>query len=148
LFCFGHDQRKEDYFMQALYQAIQGIHNLVGLITIGLTIAAAYILLGTGRTSSNGAGRVLRFDAISASVQALLGIVLVVIGWLVNGAGYIASFWLHYLLGIVAVGVISVAAARGRRAPDSAARTYGIMFLVGLVLVAVTWYIGFFQVLV
>lgn len=134
--------------MQALYQAVQGIHNLVGIITIGLTIAAAYILLGTGRTTSTGAARVLRFDAISASVQALLGIVLVGIGWVLNGAGYIATFWLHYLLGIVAVGVISAAAARGRRAPDSAARTYGIVFLAGLLLVAVTWYVGFFQVLI
>ena len=131
--------------MGSLYGIIVTIHNAVGGITLLLTLAAAGVLLATARTTSSLSSTIVRADTISASIQATLGILLVILGLVLGNAGYIGGLWLHYLLGIAAVGVISVIAGRARRAPDAEARRYGLILLGVLVLVLVTFLIGQFK---
>jgi cytochrome bd-type quinol oxidase subunit 2 len=128
-----------------LYDIIVTIHNAVGGITLLLTIAAAGVLLATARTTSALSSTIVRADMISASIQATLGIVLVVVGLVIFDAATMGRLWLHYLLGITTVGVISVVAARARRAPDTEARRYGLILLGVLVLVLVTFLVGQFK---
>lgn len=131
--------------MESLYGIIANIHNAIGGITLLLTLAAAAVLLVTARTTSSLSSSIVRADMISASIQATLGILLVLVGLLLGNAAYIGGLWLHFLLGIVSVGVISVVAARARRAPDAEARRYGLMLVGVLVLVLVTFLIGQFK---
>ncbi len=130
--------------MDGLYGILTGIHNGVGSLTLLLTLVAAGMLLFMARTGGPTA-LVLRADLISASVQFLLGVVLIVVAWVSFGAGYVGGFWLHYLLGIVAVGVVSAVTARARRAPDSAARRYGLTLLGVVALVLLTFLVGQYQ---
>lgn len=128
--------------MAGLYNVIRILHNAFGGLTLLLTLVAALLLLITARTTSQGSALALRGNSISASIQALLGILMVILGIVVGNAAYIANLWLHYLLGIVSVGVISALAARARRSPDSDARRFGGILLGVLVLVALTFYLG------
>ena len=128
--------------MDGLYNVIRILHNAFGGLTLLLTLVAALLLLVTARTTSQGSALALRGNSISASIQALLGIVMVILGILIGNAAYIGNLWLHYLLGLVSVGVISVFAARARRSPDSEARRFGGILLGVLVLVAITFYLG------
>jgi|GEM_PF-4256670 len=127
--------------MQNAYAILTTIHNAVGGITLLLTIASAVLLLATGRTGGTNT-LVLRSTLLAASIQFLLGLLLVILGLVVFNVGYVGAYWLHYLLGIVSVGLISVAVARGRRAPDSEARRYGGMLLGVLVVVLITFLVG------
>ncbi len=127
--------------MDGLYGVLTTLHNAVGGLTVLLTLAAAGMLLVTARTSG-GTALVLRSDLISASMQFLLGVLLIVVGWASFGGGYVATFWLHYLLGVVTVGAVSAVTARARRAPDGAARRYGLALGGVLVLVLLTFLVG------
>lgn len=131
--------------MGSLYSVIATIHNAIGGLTLLLTIAAALVLLFTARTTSSGSALVLRADLISASVQGTLGVLLIVLGVLIGNGSYIAGLWLHFLLGIAAVGVISAFTARARRSPDSEARRYGGILLGIVVLVLITFLVGQFK---
>jgi Ca2+/Na+ antiporter len=128
--------------MDGLYEVMRILHNAFGGLTLLLTLAAALVLLVTARTTAQGSSLVLRADLISASVQALLGITMFALGFAVRGSAYMANLWLHYLLGIAAVGLISAMVARARRSPDGEARRYGGILLGVLVLVAITFWIG------
>ncbi len=127
--------------MAGLYNIIRVAHNAVGGITLLLTIVATVLLLTTRRTSSGSSLIALRADLISASLQFVLGLLLVVISF-ITGIGYGAHLWVHYLLGIASVGVISVLVARARRAPDNEARRYGLLLLAVAVLVFITFTVG------
>ena len=131
--------------MGNLYGIIVTIHNAVGGITLLLTIAAAAVLLATGRTTSQLSSTIVRADLISASIQFVLGLLLVIMAFVLGNASYIGGMWLHFLLGIAAVGVISMMAARARRAPTLEARRYGLIFVGILVLVLVTFLVGQFR---
>lgn len=128
--------------MAGLYNVIRILHNAFGGLTLLLTLVAALLLLITARTTSQGSALALRGNSISASIQAVLGILMVILGVVIGNAAYIGNLWLHYLLGIVSVGVISAFAARARRSPDSDARRFGGILLGVLVLVAITFYLG------
>ena len=128
--------------MGGLYNIIKAVHNAVGGLTLLLTIAATVLLLTTRRTSSGSTGLVLRADLVSASLQFVLGALLVVVGLSVGNTGYIGGLWVHYLFGIASVGVVSTLVARARRAPDSEARRYGMLMLGVVVLVLLTFLIG------
>ncbi len=127
--------------MDGVYRILTTLHNAVGGLTLLLTLAAAGMLFVTARTSG-GTALVLRSDLISASVQFLLGVLLIVVACASFGGGYVATFWLHYLLGVVTVGAVSAVSARARRAPDAAARRYGLMLAAVLVLVLLTFLVG------
>lgn len=129
--------------MGGVYDIIRTVHNAVGGITLLLTIASAIVLLATARTTSQVSSTVVRANHISAALQGLLGVILIVLGLVIGIAT--ASLWLHYILGIAAVGVISVFAARAHRAPDAEARRFGLIFLGIVVLVLVTFLIGQFN---
>lgn len=120
-----------------VYNLLVTLHNAFAGLTLLLTLAAALILLFTSRTTSTGATLALRGNLISASIQGLLGILLIVLN-----TGNLAQMWLHILLGLASVGVISAFAGRARRSPDSEARRYGGIMLGILVLVAVTFTLG------
>lgn len=128
--------------MDGLYNVIRILHNAFGGLTLLLTLVSALLLLATARTTSQGSALALRGNSISASIQALLGILMVILGIVIGNAAYIGNLWLHYLLGLVSVGVISAFAARARRSLDSDARRFGGILLGVLVLVAITFYIG------
>lgn len=128
--------------MTNVYGVLVTLHNAFAGLTLLLTLVAAVLLLVTSRTTSRASSLVLRADLISASLQFVFGLLLVVVGLVVIGAASVLAFWYHYLLGIIAVGVISALVARGRRAPDTEARRYGLLFLAALLLVGVTFYIG------
>lgn len=128
--------------MSTLYQALKGIHNLVGILTLLAALAAAAILLATASTQRGRTPLALRVSTIVASLQGLLGIVLIVIALLAFGAGYVGTFWFHYLLGLVSVALVSVVAARARRAPDSSARTYGGLLIGIVVVIALAYWVG------
>lgn len=128
--------------MTGVYDLLRTLHNAFGGLTLLLTIVAAVLLLATARTTSRGTTLALRADLISASVQFVIGVLLIALGFAVADVAYVAGFWLHYLLGIIAVGVVSVAAARARRAPDAEARRYGLLFLGVLAIVLVTFLVG------
>jgi hypothetical protein len=131
--------------VEGLYGIVVTVHNAVGGITLLLTLAAAAVLLATARTTSTLSSGVVRANMISASLQATLGILMVILGLIMGSAGYIGSLWLHYLLGIASVGVISAIAGRAQRAPDAEARRYGGILLGVLVLVLVTFLVGQFK---
>ncbi len=131
--------------MAALYQALKGIHNLVGGLALLAVLVAAVILLVTARTQGGSTPLVLRVAMIVASLQGLLGILLIVTALLAFNAAYVGTFWFHYVLGIVSVGLVSAVTARARRAPDSAARTYGGLLIGIVLLVAFTYWIGMTQ---
>jgi cytochrome bd-type quinol oxidase subunit 2 len=128
-----------------LYNVTLILHNSFGGLTLLLTLVAAVILLATARTTSRGASLALRGSLISASLQFVFGLALVVIGFAMGRSGEITSYWLHYLLGFVAVGVLSAVAARGRRAADQDARRYGSLLLGVFLLVLVTFLVGQFR---
>jgi heme A synthase len=128
-----------------VYELLTTIHNATGGLTLIATLIAALTLLITARTSSTGSALALRADLILASLQGLLGIVLVVLGFATRGSGYIAQYWFHYLLGLTAVGVVSVMVARARRAPNNDARRYGGILLGVFVLVLVAFLAGQFR---
>ncbi|HEX6292384.1 MAG TPA: hypothetical protein VFZ66_24575 [Herpetosiphonaceae bacterium] len=131
--------------MDGLYSVIVTIHNIFGGLTLLLTLVAAVMLFVTARTTAQGSALVLRADLISASIQATLGILLIILGLIMGNGAYIGGLWLHYIFGIAAVGVVSAMAARARRAPDSEARRYGGILLGVLLLVLVTFMIGQFK---
>jgi heme A synthase len=128
-----------------MYNVLVTIHNIFGGLTLLLTLAAGVLLLATARTTSQGAALVLRGALISASIQALLGIVMVLYP-VFGGSTQILPFWLHYLLGLVTVGVVSAITARARRSPDSEARRYGGILLGVFALVLVTFLVGQFKI--
>lgn len=136
---------QEVLLVDGLYEIIVTIHNAVGGITLLLTLAAAGVLLATARTTTSLSSTIVRADTISASIQATLGILLVILGLVIFDAATMGRLWLHYLLGIITVGVISVIAARARRAPDAEARRYGLILLGVLALVLVTFLVGQYQ---
>ena len=130
--------------MGNLYNLITNVHNLVGSLTLLLTITAGAMLLWTARTTG-GSGLVLRANLASASLQGLLGVVLVILGVTLGNGGYLAGLWLHFLLGIVTVALVSAMAGRARRAPDAEARRYGALLLALVVVVLITFLVGQFQ---
>lgn len=132
--------------MDFVYETIRTIHNAVGGLTLLLTLAAAVTLLLGARTSAPGPALVLRSTLVSASLQGLLGITLLILAAVFFGVGYFAGWlWLHILLGLAAVGLVSVTTARTRRAPDSAARRYGSMLLGVFVVVLLAFLLGQFR---
>jgi Ca2+/Na+ antiporter len=130
--------------LAGLYDILRTIHNAVGGITLVLTLAAAGVLLATARTTTTLSSSLVRANVISASLQFVLGVLLIVVGFVIGIGAALGGLWLHILLGIASVGVISSVAARARRAPDAEARRYGLMLLGVLVLVLVTFLIGQF----
>lgn len=128
-----------------MYQGIVTIHNIFGGLTLLLTLVAAVMLLATARTTTQGSALVLRGALISASIQGLLGIVMVLYP-VFGGSSQILPFWLHYVLGLAAIGVVSAIAARARRSPDSEARRYGGILLGVFALVLVTFLVGQFRI--
>lgn len=128
--------------MDTLYQAITGIHNLVGIITLLTTLVAGGLLLAR-RSTAGSSAVALRSALISASTQGTLGLLLVILGLVSRGLGYVGTFWFHYLLGLITVGVVSAFAGRARRASDREAGRYGGILLGIVVLVAITYYVGF-----
>lgn len=131
--------------MAGVYDVLTTLHNAVGGLTLLLTIAAAAMLLITARTTSSGTALVLRADLIVASLQFVIGALLVVLGFVIGNAAFVLGFWYHYLLGIITVGLISTMAGRARRAPDSEARRYGLFFVGVLVVVLITFLVGQFM---
>jgi len=131
--------------MATLYQALKGIHNLVGVVTLLAALVAGIVLLATARTQAGRTPLALRAAVLSASLQGLLGILLIVIALVAFGVGYVGTFWLHYLLGLAAVGLVSVLTGQARRAPDSAARRYGGALLGVVVVVAIAYWVGMTQ---
>lgn len=131
--------------MATLYQALKGIHNLVGGVTLLATLVAGGILLATARTTGGRTPLALRAAILSASLQGLLGILLIVIALVAFGAGYVVSFWPHYVLGLASVALVSVLTGQARRAPDSAARRYGGALLGVAVVVVIAYWIGMTQ---
>ena len=125
-----------------LYGVVLILHNSFAGLTLLFALVAAVILLATSRTTSRGASLALRVALISASLQFVFGLALVVIGLAGGNVAYLAGLWLHYLLGIVSVGVLSAVAARGRRAPDAQARQYGLRLLGVVLLVLITFLVG------
>lgn len=125
-----------------LYGVVLILHNSFAGLTLLLALVAAVILLATARTTSRAASIALRAALISASIQFVFGLVLVVLGLVAGNVAGVAALWLHYLLGIVAVGVLSAVAARGRGAPDTQARQYGLRLLGVVLLVLITFLVG------
>jgi hypothetical protein len=130
-----------------MYELILNIHNTVGSLTLLLTIVTALMLLITARVSTTFPAIALRATLISASLQALLGITLLVM-LLTRSTGYAVSLWLHYALGLTAVALVSVVVARARRSSDSAARRYGGMMLGVVVVVLLAFLAGQFRLTV
>ena len=130
--------------MEGTYALIRTIHNAVGGITLLLTLLSAGWLLAAARTSG-GPGTALRLNMLSASLQGLLGAVLVVLALLTFGGGYAATYWFHYLLGILSVGAVSAITARARRSPDSESRRFGLILGGVLLLVLITFLVGQFK---
>ncbi len=118
------------------------LHNIVGTITLLLTLLASVALLVTARTQVTANQLLLRGALISVSLQFLLGALLVLVAFVAFGVSYAAQYWLHYLLGFISVGVVSAVTARGRRAPDAAARRFGATMLGVALLVLVTFLVG------
>jgi hypothetical protein len=131
--------------MDQLYSVTLILHNSFAGLTLLLTLVAAVILLTTSRTTSSAASIALRGSLISASLQFVFGLALVVIGFGLGNTAYVTGFWLHYLLGFITVGVLSAVAARGRRAADQDARRYGSLLLGVFLLVLVTFLVGQFH---
>ncbi len=130
-----------------MYETLRTIHNAVGGLTLLLTLVAAATLLLMARTSTPGPALILRGTLVSASLQGLLGITLLILAAVFFGTGYFAGWlWLHILLGLAAVGLVSVVTARARRAPDSEARRYGSMLLGVLVVVLLAFLVGQFRI--
>lgn len=131
--------------MGQLYGLVLTMHNAVGGLTLLLTLAAAVILLATARTRTTAPALVLRGSLISASVQFLLGVTLIITAIVIGRGGEIGNYWFHYLLGILSVGLVSVFTARARRAPDTDARRYGAILLGVLAVVLATFLVGQFR---
>ncbi len=125
-----------------LYGVVLVLHNSFAGLTLLLALVAAVILLTTSRTTSRGASLALRVALICASLQFVFGLVLVLLGLVGGNATGVAALWLHYLLGLLSVGVLSATAARGRRAPDAQARQYGLRLLGVVLLVLITFLVG------
>lgn len=125
-----------------LYPPLMTLHNIVGTLTLLLTLAAGVVLLATARTHLSASQLLLRGALISVSLQFLLGALLVLVALIAFGVSYAAQYWLHYLLGFISVGVVSAVTARGRRAPDAAARRFGAALLGVALLVLVTFLVG------
>lgn len=134
--------------MGRLYSLLLTLHNALGGLTLLLTIAAALVLLFTQRATSSGSALILRADLISASLQFVIGVILLVVSALSIGTGNTARYWFHYLLGIAAVGVVSAVVARARRGGDSQARRYGLIMLGVVVLVLATFLAGQYRNLI
>ena len=128
--------------MGSLYGIIVTTHNTVGTLTLLMTIAVAIVLVATARTTSSLSSTLLRTYVLIASIQFVLGLILVIMGLVLGNAAYIGGLWFHFLFGIATVGVVTVMAARARRAPDSEARRYGLIFAGLVVLVLVTYLVG------
>lgn len=133
-FCVLH-ARKEG--LLDMYGLVLTLHNAFAGLTLLLTLVASLVLLFTARTSSTGSALALRADVISASIQGLLGILLIVLN-----TGNLRQMWLHIVFGLISVGVVSAFAGRARRSPDSEARRYGGILLAIAVLVLLTFLIG------
>jgi hypothetical protein len=121
-----------------VYAILLTLHNATAGLTLLGTLVAAGVLFFTAQTTGTWSALILRATLIFASLQAVLGILMLVIGQ--NFA-----YWFHYLLGLIAVGVISAAVARARRAPDREARRYGGILLGVFVLVLVAFLAGQFR---
>ncbi len=125
-----------------MYETVSTIHNSIGGLTLLLTVIAAVTLLVAARTSTTGSALALRGTLVAASLQGALGIVLLVWAAIELGVGYLGDLWLHFLLGLTAVGLVSVATARARRAPDRDARRYGGMLLAVAIVVVLAYLAG------
>ncbi len=125
-----------------MYETVRTIHNSVGGLTLLLTVIAAVTLLVAARTSTTGPALALRGTLVAASLQAALGILLLIWAGVAFGLSYLAGLWLHFLLGLTAVGLVSVATARARRALDRDARRYGGMLLAVAVVVVLAYLAG------
>ncbi len=121
-----------------MYETLLTLHNATAGLTLLGTLIAAGVLFFTAQTSGTWSALILRATIILASLQALLGIVLLFVGqnW---------AYWFHYALGLAAVGAVSVAVARARRAPNNQARRYGGILLGVFVLVLLAFLAGQFR---
>ena len=121
-----------------MYETLLTLHNAAAGLTLLATLATAAVLFVTAQTTGTWSALLLRATLIFASLQAVLGILMLVIGQ--NFA-----YWFHYVMGLIAVGVVSAAVARARRAPDREARRYGGILLGVFVLVLVAFLAGQFR---
>ena len=121
-----------------MYETLLTLHNATAGLTLLGTLIATGVLFVTAQTTSTWSALLLRATLILASAQALLGIIMLVVGqnW---------AYWFHYALGLAAVGAVSVAVARARRAPNNQARRYGGILLGVFVLVLVAFLAGQFR---
>jgi len=121
-----------------MYTTLLTIHNATAGLTLLGTLIAGGVLFFTAQTTGTWSALLLRATLILASLQGLLGIIMLVVGQ--NFA-----YWFHYALGLAAVGAVSVAVARARRAPNNQARRYGGILLGVFVLVLVAFLAGQFR---
>jgi hypothetical protein len=127
--------------MGQLYTTMSTIHNVIGVLTLILTVAAAGVLLLPSLTTAGNGTMVLRVTFGSAMIQALLGLLMIVAGLAAYGTGYITVFWLHYVLGTIAIVLIAMMIARAQSVPNMQARRYGALILV-LLFVVGAYYVG------
>lgn len=125
-----------------MYGTLLAIHGATAGLTLLATLIAAGVLFFTAQTTSAWSAISLRATLILASLQGALGIIMVLTAWVSFGSGYVLQYWYHYLLGLAAVGAVSVMVARSRRAPDREARRYGSMLAGVFVLVLVAFLAG------
>jgi heme A synthase len=118
-----------------MYETLLTLHNATGGLTLIATLVTALVLFFTARTSNTWTALALRITLILASLQGVLGILMVLIG-------QVWEYWFHYALGLITVGVVSAVVARARRAPNTEARRYGGILLGVVVLVLVTFLVG------
>lgn len=128
--------------MGQLYTTMSTIHNVIGVLTLILTTAAAGVLLLPSLTTAGNGTMVLRVTFGSAMIQALLGLLMIATGLAAYGFGYITVFWFHYVLGTIAIVLIAMMIARAQSAPNMQARRYGALILVLLCVVG-AYYVGF-----
>ena len=124
-----------------MYDTVRTIHNSVGGLTLLLTLVAAVTLLVAARTATTGPALVLRGTLVAASLQGALGILLLIWAAVAFGIAYLGGLWIHFLLGLASVGLVSAVSGRACRAPDRDARRYGGM-LLGIVVVVLLAYLA------
>lgn len=127
--------------MIQLYTTMSTIHNMIGVLTLILTVTAAGVLLLPSLMTAGNGAVVLRVTFGSAMIQALLGLLMILAGLTSYGFGYITVFWLHYLLGTIAIVLIAMMIARAQSVSGVEARRYGMLMLV-LLFVVGAYYVG------
>ncbi len=128
-----------------MYETLLTLHNATAGLTLLGTLIAAGVLFFTAQTMGTWSALLLRATLILASIQGLLGIIMVLTALVSFGGGYAVQYWFHYALGLAAVGAVSVTIARARRAPNNQARRYGSILLGVFVLVLVAFLAGQFR---